>query len=60
LAVSLSLVLGIPVWVLQRCAGLKLWHAAVCVLFGFCLAATAAAPTIRHFIHSMVALISGH
>lgn len=59
ISLSLVLVLGVAVWVLQRYVGLKLWHAAVCILFGFCLAATAAAPTIRHFLHSMVALISG-
>src|ERR1700748_608748 len=61
LAISLSLVLvlGVAVWVLQRYAGLKLWHATVCILFGFCLAATTAAPTIRHLIRTIVA-ISGH
>jgi len=61
LAISLSLVLvlGVAVWVLQRYAGLKLWHAGVCIVFGFCLAATTAAPAIRHLIHSIVALIPG-
>jgi len=44
--VTLSLVslLGITVWVLHRYAGLKFWHAAVCVLFGFFLAAPSIAP----------------
>jgi hypothetical protein len=61
LAISLSAVvlLGIAVWLLHRYAGLKFWHAAVCVLFGFFLAATTAAPAIRHIVRSIVALIPG-
>lgn len=59
ISLSLVLVLGVAVWVLQRYAGLKFWHATVCILFGFCLAATTAAPTIRHLIRTIVALISG-
>jgi hypothetical protein len=53
------LVLGITVWVLHRYAGLKFWHAVVCVLFGFFLATTAAAPMIRSAVATIVALISG-
>jgi hypothetical protein len=61
LAISLSAVvlLGIAVWLLYRYAGLKFWHAAICVLFGFFLAATTAAPAIRHLVRSIVALIPG-
>ena len=61
MAISLSAValLGIAVWLLHRYAGLKFWHAAVCVLFGFFLAATTAAPAIRHLVRSIVALIPG-
>jgi hypothetical protein len=61
LAISLSVValLGITVWLLHRYAGLKFWHAAVCILFGFFLAATTAAPAIRHLVRSIVALIPG-
>lgn len=44
---------------LHRYAGLKFWHAAICILFGFYLAATTAAPTIRHVVHSVVTLIPG-
>jgi hypothetical protein len=61
MAISLSLVvvLGIAVWVMYRYGGLKLWHAVVCILFGFYLAATAAAPQIRNLVGSVVAAISG-
>ena len=61
MAVSLSLVvvLGVAVWVMHRYGGLKLWHAVICILFGFYLAATAAAPSIRQLVRSVVNLISG-
>lgn len=61
MAISLSIVLllGITVWLLHRYAGLKLWHAVVCVLFGFFLAATTAAPVIRHMVRSILAAIPG-
>ena len=62
MAVTLSLVvvLGVTVWVLHRYAGLKFLHAVVCVLFGFFLAATGAAPMIRGAVASVIGLISGH
>lgn len=62
MAISLSLVvvLGAVVWVLHRYGGLKLWHAVVCVLFGFYLAATAAAPSVRQLVHGIVSTLSGH
>ena len=61
MAISLSLVLllGIAVWLLYRYAGLKAWHAVVCVLFGFFLATTTAAPDIRHIVRSILAVIPG-
>ncbi|MGO9789603.1 MAG: hypothetical protein ACLP8S_08865 [Solirubrobacteraceae bacterium] len=61
MAVSISLVvlLGITVWVLHRYAGLKFLHALACVLFGFLLATTGAAPMIRQMLGTVVTLISG-
>ena len=61
MAVSLSIVplLGIAVWLLYRYAGLKAWHAVVCVLFGFFLATTTAAPAIRHMVRSILTAIPG-
>jgi len=34
--------------------GLRVWHAIVCALLGFLLAATSAAPQIRDFISGIV------
>lgn len=62
MAVTLSLVvvLGVTVWVLHRYAGLKFLHAVTCVLFGFFVATTGAAPMIRRAVASVIGLISGH
>ncbi len=46
LSVSLVLLLGVLVWFLVRFAGLRGWHALLCVLFGFYLASTPLAPYI--------------
>ena len=58
--VSLVLLLGVTVLVLHRYAGMKLVHGVICVLFGFLLAATGAAPMIRQIVAGLIALISGH
>ena len=60
ITLSLVVVLGATVWVLHRYAGLKFLHAIICVLFGFFLAYTGAAPTIRRAVASLISLISGH
>ncbi len=60
ITLSLVLVLGVTVWVLHKYAGLKFLHAIACVLFGFFLATTGAAPTIRRTVSSLIGLISGH
>jgi hypothetical protein len=57
--VSLVVLLGITVWVLHRYAGLKFLHAVACVLFGFLLATTGAAPTIHRALVSLIDLVSG-
>ena len=49
LTISLPLVaiLGAVVFVAWRYIGLRIWQAVLCLLFGFFLAATTAAPGIR-------------
>lgn len=51
---SLALLLAVPVFLLCKNAGLKIWHAAVCTVFGFCLASTSAAPYISQLINSLI------
>ncbi len=58
-SISLVLILGVAVWIMHRYAGLKFVHALVCFLFGFLIAATGAAPAIRHIVASLIAVLSG-
>jgi hypothetical protein len=57
--VSAVLLLGALVAVLYRHAGLRAWHALICVLFGFYLASTALAPYIRDAARAVARLLSG-
>jgi hypothetical protein len=61
LIVSISavlLLLGLVV-LLWRNAGLKGWHALVCVLFGFYLASSPVAPTIGQAAQSVARWVAG-
>jgi hypothetical protein len=51
--VSAAALLGVAVFLLCKYAGLKIWHAAVCVVFGFYLASTSFAPYISQFTNSL-------
>jgi len=59
LSISAVVLLGFTVLVLCRYAGLRGSHAAVCVLFGFYLAASPLAPTIGAFASALADLITG-
>lgn len=50
---SAALVLGVAVFLLCKYAGLKIWHAAVCVILGFYLASTSFAPYISQFTQNL-------
>jgi hypothetical protein len=56
LMVSIPLValLGAVVFVAWRYMGLKVWQVILCLLFGFFLAATTAAPGISHLVTGIV------
>ena len=56
LTVSIPLValLGAVVFVAWRYMGLKVWQVILCLLFGFFLAATTAAPQITHLVTAIV------
>jgi len=51
--ISVSLVLGVTVIVLCKYAGLRIWHAAVSIIFGFYLASTSLAPEISNITTSL-------
>ena len=59
LTVSLSaaLLLGAAVFLLCRYAGLKILHAAVCIVFGFYLASSSLAPDIANITQNLFRLL---
>ena len=56
-SVSAALVLGAGVVILCRYAGLRVWHAAVCIVFGFYLASSSFAPDIASIMTSLFRLL---
>lgn len=57
--VPLVVLLGVAVLVAVRFLKLRLWMAAVCVVFGFLLAATALAPDIRRLVSVALSWLTG-
>lgn len=55
--ISAALMLGTGVFVLCRYAGLRILHAAVCVIFGFYLASSSLAPDIANIMTSLFRLL---
>jgi len=53
---SAALLTGAGVIILCRYAGLRIWHAAVCVIFGFYLASSSLAPDITKMMGSLFRL----
>ncbi|AOW85802.1 MULTISPECIES: hypothetical protein [Streptomyces] len=61
MAVSISVVLLLLVLavIFLRNGGLKISHALVCLLLGFCLASTSLAPTINDGLTATADIVSG-
>lgn len=53
-SIPLLTLMVIVVYVAYRHMGLKVWHAVVCLVLGFLLASTGAAPEISNLIGSIV------
>ena len=51
--VSAAALLSVAVFLLCKYAGLKIWHAAVSIVFGFYLASTSFAPYISQFTSNL-------
>jgi len=58
-SIPLVAVLGVAVYLAYRYMGLKVWQAVVCLLCGFLLAATTAAPGIRHLVSAILQWLTG-
>jgi hypothetical protein len=52
-----ALLMGAGVFILCRYAGLRIWHAAVCIIFGFYLASSSLAPDITNIMASLFRLL---
>ncbi|MEG3630340.1 hypothetical protein [Streptomyces poriticola] len=59
LPISCVVLLGIVLFIFCRKDGLKVSHAVVAMLFGFYLASTAIAPSIRAGGESLASLLGG-
>ena len=55
--ISAALLMGAAVFILVRYAGMRIWHAAVCVIFGFYLASSSLAPDITNIMTSLFRLL---
>jgi uncharacterized membrane protein len=56
-SISAALLMGAGAYLLCRYAGLRVWHAAVCVIFGFYLASSSLAPDIANVMTSLFRLL---
>ena len=54
ISIPLIALVAVIAYIAYRYMGLRVWHAIVCALLGFLLAATSAAPQIRSLIAGIV------
>jgi hypothetical protein len=54
ISIPLIALVAVITYIAYRHMGLRVWHAVVCALLGFLLAATSAAPQIRSLIAGIV------
>jgi hypothetical protein len=59
ISVPLIAIVAAIVFVAWRYMGLRVWQAVVCLLLGFLLAATTAAPEIRQLVTAIVQWLTG-
>jgi hypothetical protein len=62
LTVTIPLVVLVAVlaWAAWRYMGLRMWQLILCLVLGFILAATSAAPEINNVIIGIVRALTGH
>jgi glucan phosphoethanolaminetransferase (alkaline phosphatase superfamily) len=58
-SIPLIAILAIVAWIAYRHMGLRLWHALVCIILGFLLAATGAAPDMNQVIATITHWFGG-
>lgn len=60
ITIPLIVIVGALVWVAWRFMGLRTWQAVLCLLLGFLLAATSAAPAIHRAVTGIIRSLTGH
>ncbi|MFC5186042.1 hypothetical protein [Actinomadura harenae] len=58
ITVPLVVLVGVAVWVAWRYIGLRVWHLVLCLVFGFLLASSAAAPSIDRLLTGLVRMVT--
>jgi hypothetical protein len=53
-SIPLVVIAALIVYLAYRYMGLRIWHAIACLILGFLLAATAAAPEIRNLLDGLI------
>ena len=53
-SIPLVVIFAVIVYLAYRYMGLRIWHAIVSLILGFLLAATTAAPEIRHLLAGLL------
>ena len=53
-SIPLVIIIAVIVYLAYRYMGLRIWHAIACLILGFLLAATAAAPEIRNLLNGLI------
>ena len=59
ISIPLLALIAIVVYVAYRNMGLRAWHAVACMILGFLLAATGAAPQINNILTAIVRWLGG-
>jgi len=52
--IPLVAIVGVAAYVCYRYMGMRFWHMLVCLLLGFLLAATSAAPQIQTLLNALI------
>jgi NhaP-type Na+/H+ or K+/H+ antiporter len=60
ISIPLVLIVAVIAFIAWRYMGLKAWQAIVCLLLGFLLAATSAAPSIHRIVTGILSSLIGH
>jgi hypothetical protein len=60
ITIPLVVLVAVLAWAAWRFMGLGMWQLILCLVLGFLLAATSAAPEINNVITSIVRALTGH